>query len=129
MAHCLIGHSLSQKGVFAPATLHPVQLIILGVIVTPLSSDHSFATFLRSPSLSVSVASRASHFPQSSPQYAINLFIKHSFYFPEIRKSHLLSKIQRSRNASCSSVWNQCSPFFMTVTIAPVLSANFKISP
>ena len=31
---------------------------------------------------------------------------------------------QPSRNASCSSVWNQCSPFSRTVRPAPCAAAN-----
>ena len=39
------GQSLSQKGVFAPSTRQPVQLIMSGVIVTPLSFIQSAAVF------------------------------------------------------------------------------------
>jgi hypothetical protein len=47
-AHCLIGHKDSQYTVFAPGIRQPEQLIISGVISTPLSADHSFDTFIRS---------------------------------------------------------------------------------
>lgn len=66
------GQNLSQKGVFAPAIRHPVQFIILGVIVTPLSFVHSAAVFSRKALSFVIVAIRASHFSQSSPQQPIN---------------------------------------------------------
>ena len=39
------GQSLSQKGVFAPSMRQPVQFIISGVIVTPLSFVHRAAVF------------------------------------------------------------------------------------
>lgn len=42
-----IGQSLSQKGVFAPSIRQPVQLIISGVMVTPLSFVHRAAVFSR----------------------------------------------------------------------------------
>ncbi len=66
------GQNLSQKGVFAPAIRHPVQFIISGVIVTPLSFVHSAAVFSRKALSFVIVAIRASHFSQSSPQQPIN---------------------------------------------------------
>ena len=75
IAHCRIGHSESQKGVFTPGILHPTQLIISAVIPTPFSSDHSLATRLRSASSLFTVARRASHALQSKPQYAINSFM------------------------------------------------------
>ena len=74
-AHCLIGHKLSQKGVFAPSAWQPSQFIISAVISTPFISLHSFATFSLSALSLLSVAARASHFSQSSPQYAISFFI------------------------------------------------------
>lgn len=41
------GQRLSQNGVFAPFMRHPVQLIISGVIVIPLSFVHRAAVFSR----------------------------------------------------------------------------------
>ncbi len=70
-AHCLIGHKESQYTVFAPGIRHPEQLIISGVISTPLSSDHSFDTFIRNSLSLLIVARRASQVSQSNPQYAI----------------------------------------------------------
>lgn len=74
-AHCLIGQRDSQKGVFTPSVLHPRQLIISGVISVLFSSDHSCAVFFLNSSSSLTVASLASQFSQSSPQYAIRSFI------------------------------------------------------
>ena len=68
------GQSLSQKGVLAPSMRHPVQLIMSGVIVTPLSFVQSAAVFSRRALSFVSVAILASHFSQSSPQQPISWF-------------------------------------------------------
>ena len=66
------GQSLSQKGVFAPSMRQPMQFIISGVIVTPLSFAHRAAVFSRRALLFVIVAILASHFSQSSPQQPIS---------------------------------------------------------
>ena len=66
------GQSLSQKGVFAPSMRQPMQFIISGVIVTTLSFVHRAAVFSRRALSFVSVAIRASHFSQSSPQQPIS---------------------------------------------------------
>ena len=71
------GQSLSQKGVFAPSMRQSVQFIISGLIVTPLSFVHRAAVFSRRVLSSVTVAIRASHFSQSSPQQPISSFISH----------------------------------------------------
>jgi hypothetical protein len=71
LAHCLIGHKESQYTVFTPGKRQPEQLIISGVISTPLSSDHSFDTFIRRSLSLLTVAKRASQISQSSPQYAM----------------------------------------------------------
>ena len=82
-----MGQSRSQNGVFAPAMRQPVQCSISGVISTPLICDHSAAVFSRSASSFVTVAIRASHFSQSSPQQAINSFICNSSKIKMIRRS------------------------------------------
>lgn len=66
------GQSLSQKGVFGPSTRQPVQCIISGVMGTPLSSVHRAAVFSRRALSFVTVAIRASHASQSSPQQPIS---------------------------------------------------------
>lgn len=54
---------------------HPVQLIMSGVIGTPLSFVHNSAVFSRRALSFVIVAILASHFSQSSPQQPISLFV------------------------------------------------------
>ena len=65
------GQNLSQNSVLAPSTRQPVQLIISGVIVTPLSFVHKSAVFLRRALSFVIVAILASQVSQSSPQQPI----------------------------------------------------------
>ena len=69
------GQSLSQKGVLAPSMRQPVQLIISGVIVTPLSFVHSAAVFSRRALSFVIVAILASQVSQSNPQQPISWFV------------------------------------------------------
>ena len=69
------GQSLSQKGVFAPSMRQPVQLIVSGRIVTPLSFVHRAAVFSRRVLSFAIVAILASHFLQSSPQQPISWFL------------------------------------------------------
>lgn len=73
-AHCLIGQRLLQKSVLTPSVRQTSQFIISGVISAPFISDQSSATFFRRAPSSLSVAILASHFSQSSPQYAISFF-------------------------------------------------------
>ena len=80
-AHCRIGQSESQNGVFRPSRRQPSQFIISAVISTPFSFDHSAATFFRSSELFSTVAFLASQDSQSSPQNAIKFFI----YLPSFR--------------------------------------------
>ena len=75
-AHFRTGQRESLYGVFAPGRRQPEQWIISGVIPAWFSSDQSFATFRRSSPSSFTVAIRASHFSQSSPQYAMNSFMR-----------------------------------------------------
>lgn len=69
------GQSLSENGVFAPSMRQPVQFIISGRIVTPLSFVHRATVFSRKALSFVSVAILASHFSQSSPQQPISWFL------------------------------------------------------
>ena len=69
------GQSLSQKGVLAPSMRHPVQLIISGRIVTPLSFVQSAAVFSRRALSFVTVAILASQASQSRPQQPISWFV------------------------------------------------------
>ena len=69
------GQSLSQKGVLAPSMRHPVQLIMSGVIVTPLSFVQSATVFSRRALSFVIVAILASQASQSSPQQPIRWFV------------------------------------------------------
>ena len=69
------GQSLSQNGVFAPSARQPVQVIMSGVIVTPLSLVHRAAVFSRRALSFVIVAMRASHASQFSPQQPISWFV------------------------------------------------------
>lgn len=50
-----IGQSLSQKGVFMPSVRQPAQVIMSGVIKTPLNFDHKAAVFSRKALSSVIV--------------------------------------------------------------------------
>ena len=65
------GQSLSQKGVFAPSRRQPVQRIISGVMVTPLSFVHRAAVFSRRALSLASAAILASQVSQFSPQQPI----------------------------------------------------------
>ena len=69
------GQSLSQNGVLAPSMRQPVQLIISGKIVTPLSCVHRAAVFSRRALSFVIVAILASQVSQSSPQQPISWFV------------------------------------------------------
>ena len=74
------GQSLSQKGVFAPSMRQPVQLIVSGRIVTPLSFVHRAAVFSRRVLSFAIVAILASHFFAGQSAAADQLiFVFHSF--------------------------------------------------
>ena len=87
------GQSLSQKGVLAPSIRQPVQLIISGVIVTPLSFVHSAAVFSRRVLSFVIVAILASQVSQSSPQQPISVFVFFILY-PSIISSKTTNAVQ-----------------------------------
>ena len=62
-------------------------------------------------------------FPFINKHKSRSLF-KRSFLNSRMAICHIDFLIQLSRNSICSSVWNQCSPSFITVRIAPVCTAN-----
>lgn len=125
------GQNLSQKGVFAPAIRHPVQFIISGVIVTPLSFVHSTAVFSRKALSFVIVAIRASHFSQSSPQQPINWFVYfivtsanwkiYQWWSITYRPSHL---VLRTRGQAASAFGD-----FRPRELATQTGRNYKLIP
>lgn len=75
VAQARISHIEHQPN-FAPSVRQPWQLIVSAVISGELFiSAHFPAVSSRMASSSLSVAIRASHFSQSSPQHAIKLLI------------------------------------------------------
>lgn len=85
IAHWRIPQILSQNTVLSPSTRQPWQLMCSGRIGALFNSAHSFAVFFHNFWSSLIVAIYASHFSQSSPQYAIIFFIivmyLHNFKF------------------------------------------------
>lgn len=81
VTHFRISHILPQYGVFTPAARQPMQLIISAVICTWFISLQRFAVFFRKVLSLLTVAMRASHLSQSSPQQAISSFISSSLHF------------------------------------------------
>ncbi len=70
-AHWRILQRLSQYTVLIPSTRQPSQLICSGRMGALFNSAHNFAVFARNAWSLLIVARYASHFSQSSPQYAI----------------------------------------------------------
>jgi len=108
------------------------QDFISGVISTPLSSDHSFETFIRSSLSLLTVARRASqvsqsswclfHFHQSSGKYTdqypkyILFNISRSFlYFYRQMSNHLESRTKNfHRSFSIQVIRGPCGPLYST---------------
>ena len=74
-AHWRMPQRLSQNTVLIPSTRQPSQLICSGRMGALFNSAQRFAVFSRNTWSSLIVARYASHFSQSSPQYAILSFI------------------------------------------------------
>ena len=74
-AHFRISHICSQKTVLTPPARQPWQFMCSGRIGALFNLAHNFAVFSRRCWSSLIVAIYASHFSQSSPQYAIISFI------------------------------------------------------